>query len=130
MATPLCKMCKIFDHNDDHCPKKIKVVEPTQALDDGFMEVTRTWDRETIRIALDMKPLKCSEVYDGKAKRWTKIPNMWPGGGGNSLAPPLLAVPHRDKDSKAPPLLAILRNEVYVVDAITYTSFPAIGTSG
>ncbi|GJS73276.1 reverse transcriptase domain-containing protein [Tanacetum coccineum] len=82
------------------------------------------------RDCLDMKPLKCSEVYDGKAKRWTKIPNMWPGGGENPLAPPLLAVPHRDKDSKAPPLLAILRNDLYVVDATTYTSFLAIGALG
>ncbi|GKB44888.1 retrovirus-related pol polyprotein from transposon 17.6 [Tanacetum coccineum] len=38
---PRCSTCKIFDHLDDHCPKKIKEVAPLQANDDGFVEVTR-----------------------------------------------------------------------------------------
>ncbi|GKB97503.1 hypothetical protein Tco_0983640, partial [Tanacetum coccineum] len=32
--------CKIFDHIDDQCPKKVKNVVPTQESDDGFVEVT------------------------------------------------------------------------------------------
>ncbi|GJT12436.1 zinc knuckle CX2CX4HX4C containing protein [Tanacetum coccineum] len=35
-----CDTCKIFDHIDDQCPKKVKVVVPTQESDDGFVEVT------------------------------------------------------------------------------------------
>nr|GEU33007.1 hypothetical protein [Tanacetum cinerariifolium] len=34
-----CDKCKIFDHNDENCPKTIKVVEPTKDTDDGFMDV-------------------------------------------------------------------------------------------
>ncbi|GKA64407.1 zinc knuckle CX2CX4HX4C containing protein, partial [Tanacetum coccineum] len=37
---PCCDTCKIFDHIDDQCPKKVKVVVPTQESDDGFVEVT------------------------------------------------------------------------------------------
>ncbi|GKE50043.1 hypothetical protein Tco_1481301 [Tanacetum coccineum] len=33
--------CKIFDHNDDQCPKKVKVVVPNQVSNDRFVEVTR-----------------------------------------------------------------------------------------
>ncbi|GKD91397.1 zinc knuckle CX2CX4HX4C containing protein, partial [Tanacetum coccineum] len=36
-----CDSCKIFDHNDDQCPKKVKVVVPNQVSDDGFVEVNR-----------------------------------------------------------------------------------------
>nr|GFA04032.1 hypothetical protein [Tanacetum cinerariifolium] len=36
-----CSTCKIFDHLDDHCPKKLKESSPLQANDDGFVEVTR-----------------------------------------------------------------------------------------
>ncbi|GJY19827.1 zinc knuckle CX2CX4HX4C containing protein [Tanacetum coccineum] len=35
---PRCDTCKIFDHNDDQCPKKLKVAVTNQ--DDGFVEVT------------------------------------------------------------------------------------------
>ncbi|GJV76128.1 zinc knuckle CX2CX4HX4C containing protein [Tanacetum coccineum] len=38
---PRCDSCKIFDHNDDQCPKKVKVVVPNHVLDDGFVEVNR-----------------------------------------------------------------------------------------
>ncbi|GKC91340.1 zinc knuckle CX2CX4HX4C containing protein [Tanacetum coccineum] len=38
---PRCDTCKIFDHIDDQCPKKVKVVALTQESDDGFVEVTR-----------------------------------------------------------------------------------------
>ncbi|GKB36384.1 glycine--tRNA ligase, mitochondrial 1-like protein [Tanacetum coccineum] len=37
---PRCDTCKIFDHINDQCPKKVKVVAPTQESDDGFVEVT------------------------------------------------------------------------------------------
>ncbi|KAK1433336.1 hypothetical protein QVD17_10246 [Tagetes erecta] len=40
----------------------------------------------------DMKPLSCGEEYDLVAKQWKVIPDMSPGGGGGSMAPPLLAV--------------------------------------
>ncbi|KAM0000222.1 putative kelch-type beta propeller [Helianthus debilis subsp. tardiflorus] len=40
----------------------------------------------------DMKPLSCGEEYDPVAKTWRVIPDMWTGGGGGSMAPPLLAV--------------------------------------
>ncbi|GJT77107.1 hypothetical protein Tco_1043832 [Tanacetum coccineum] len=36
-----CDTCKIFDHIDDQCPKKVKIAAPTQESDDGFVEVTR-----------------------------------------------------------------------------------------
>ncbi|GKD80651.1 zinc knuckle CX2CX4HX4C containing protein [Tanacetum coccineum] len=36
-----CDTCKMFDHVDDQCPKKVKVAAPTQVSDDGFVEVTR-----------------------------------------------------------------------------------------
>nr|GEV55671.1 retrovirus-related Pol polyprotein from transposon TNT 1-94 [Tanacetum cinerariifolium] len=35
-----CETCKIFDHNDEHCLKKITFIEPTKALDFEFVEVT------------------------------------------------------------------------------------------
>ncbi|GJR37692.1 zinc knuckle CX2CX4HX4C containing protein [Tanacetum coccineum] len=38
---PRCATCKIFDHQDDKCPKKPKVVITTQQSEDGFVEVTR-----------------------------------------------------------------------------------------
>ncbi|GJR57679.1 hypothetical protein Tco_1499841 [Tanacetum coccineum] len=38
---PRSDTCIIFDHNDDQCPKKVKVVVPNQVSDDGFAEVTR-----------------------------------------------------------------------------------------
>ncbi|GJT91736.1 zinc knuckle CX2CX4HX4C containing protein [Tanacetum coccineum] len=38
---PRCSMCKIFDHVDDHCPKKHKEDIPTQDMDDGFMAINR-----------------------------------------------------------------------------------------
>ncbi|GJR74733.1 hypothetical protein Tco_0087098 [Tanacetum coccineum] len=38
---PRCDTCKIFDHIDDQCPKKVKVDARTQESDDGFVEVTR-----------------------------------------------------------------------------------------
>ncbi|GKC71509.1 zinc knuckle CX2CX4HX4C containing protein [Tanacetum coccineum] len=37
---PRCDTCKIFDHIDDQCPKKVKVVALTQESNDGFVEVT------------------------------------------------------------------------------------------
>ncbi|GJT98865.1 hypothetical protein Tco_1094383 [Tanacetum coccineum] len=37
---PRCT-CKIFDHVDEHCPKKIKKDAPTKVTNDGFIEVTR-----------------------------------------------------------------------------------------
>ncbi|GJR57774.1 zinc knuckle CX2CX4HX4C containing protein [Tanacetum coccineum] len=33
--------CKIFDHTDDKCPKKVKLAAPTQVTNEGFVEVTR-----------------------------------------------------------------------------------------
>nr|XP_043639720.1 F-box/kelch-repeat protein SKIP11-like [Erigeron canadensis] len=38
------------------------------------------------------KALTCGEEYNFDAKTWTEIPNMSPGGGTGSMAPPLLAV--------------------------------------
>ncbi|GJU63566.1 zinc knuckle CX2CX4HX4C containing protein [Tanacetum coccineum] len=38
---PRCATCKIFEHNDDKCPKKPKEVHINQQRDDGFKEVTR-----------------------------------------------------------------------------------------
>ncbi|GKC26645.1 hypothetical protein Tco_1033939, partial [Tanacetum coccineum] len=38
---PRCATCKIFDHQDDKCPKKPKVVITTQQSKDGFVEVTK-----------------------------------------------------------------------------------------
>ncbi|GJU33532.1 hypothetical protein Tco_1181886 [Tanacetum coccineum] len=37
---PRCDTCKIFDHINDQCPKKVKVAATTQESDDGFVEVT------------------------------------------------------------------------------------------
>ncbi|GJS21137.1 hypothetical protein Tco_0449769 [Tanacetum coccineum] len=41
---PRYDSCKIFDHNDDQCPKKIKVVVPNHVSDDGFVEVNHSFD--------------------------------------------------------------------------------------
>ncbi|PWA57788.1 Galactose oxidase, beta-propeller [Artemisia annua] len=57
-------------------------------------------------IGLDMKPLKCGEVYD---KGWTEIPNMWPIGGGNSAAPPLLAVVNNELYAADPTMMELNR---------------------
>ncbi|GJU85498.1 RNA-directed DNA polymerase, eukaryota, reverse transcriptase zinc-binding domain protein [Tanacetum coccineum] len=38
---PRCKVCKIFDHIDDECPKKPKVKATTHVEDDGFTKVTK-----------------------------------------------------------------------------------------
>ncbi|GJU61511.1 zinc knuckle CX2CX4HX4C containing protein [Tanacetum coccineum] len=38
---PRCATCKIFDHADEHCPKKMKTDAPTKVSNDGFVEVTR-----------------------------------------------------------------------------------------
>ncbi|GKD77361.1 zinc knuckle CX2CX4HX4C containing protein, partial [Tanacetum coccineum] len=35
---PRCETCKIFDHTDEHCPKKPKTTTPTPVTDDGFLE--------------------------------------------------------------------------------------------
>nr|GEX71265.1 zinc knuckle CX2CX4HX4C [Tanacetum cinerariifolium] len=43
---PRCDTCKIFDHISDQCPKKVKVVSPTQESDGGFVEVTRKHGKE------------------------------------------------------------------------------------
>ncbi|KAK9066838.1 hypothetical protein SSX86_014161 [Deinandra increscens subsp. villosa] len=51
----------------------------------------------------DMKQLSCGEEYDPIAKKWKVIPNMSPGGGVGSMAPPLLAV---------------VDNELYVADCV------------
>nr|GFD30925.1 zinc knuckle CX2CX4HX4C [Tanacetum cinerariifolium] len=40
---PRCDTFKIFDHNDDHCPKKVKVVNPTMTNDDGFMNINQKY---------------------------------------------------------------------------------------
>ncbi|GKE23210.1 hypothetical protein Tco_1434722 [Tanacetum coccineum] len=37
---PRYDTCKIFDHNDDQCAKKVKVVVLNQVSNDGFVEVT------------------------------------------------------------------------------------------
>ncbi|GJS47119.1 hypothetical protein Tco_0597240 [Tanacetum coccineum] len=37
---PRCDTCKIFDHTDEHCPKKPKTTTPTLVTDDGFVEST------------------------------------------------------------------------------------------
>ncbi|GKE09794.1 hypothetical protein Tco_1413345, partial [Tanacetum coccineum] len=37
---PRCDTCKIFDHKDEQCPKKVKVAAPTKVSDDGFVKVT------------------------------------------------------------------------------------------
>ncbi|GJY30289.1 hypothetical protein Tco_0413784 [Tanacetum coccineum] len=42
---PRCDTCKIFDHIDDQCPKKVKVDVPNQESDDGFLEVTRKYGK-------------------------------------------------------------------------------------
>ncbi|GJV68156.1 F-box protein [Tanacetum coccineum] len=39
---PRCDTCKMFDHVDDQCPKKVKVAAPTQVSDDGFVEEIRS----------------------------------------------------------------------------------------
>nr|GEU59754.1 hypothetical protein [Tanacetum cinerariifolium] len=36
---PRCETCKIFDHVDDACPKRVKVVVQSQVKDDGFTKV-------------------------------------------------------------------------------------------
>ncbi|GJZ33563.1 hypothetical protein Tco_0578999 [Tanacetum coccineum] len=36
---PHCDTCKIFDHTDEHCPKKTKTTTPIHVTDDGFVEV-------------------------------------------------------------------------------------------
>ncbi|GJY71047.1 uncharacterized protein Tco_0474750 [Tanacetum coccineum] len=38
---PRCETCKIFDHNDNQCPKKVVVTNSEEKLDDGFVEVKR-----------------------------------------------------------------------------------------
>nr|GEY74658.1 hypothetical protein [Tanacetum cinerariifolium] len=40
--SPRCDTCKIFDHIDNDCPKRVKeVVAPDSTNDDGFTKVTR-----------------------------------------------------------------------------------------
>ena len=51
----------------------------------------------------DGKALHCGEEYDFHAKKWRHIPNMSPGGGTGSMAPPLLAV---------------VNNELYAADCL------------
>ncbi|GKD28037.1 hypothetical protein Tco_1234251 [Tanacetum coccineum] len=36
-----CATCKTFDHQDDKCPKKPKVINSNQHDEDGFVEVTK-----------------------------------------------------------------------------------------
>nr|GFB77004.1 zinc knuckle CX2CX4HX4C [Tanacetum cinerariifolium] len=50
---PCCDTCKIFDHVDDQCPMKAKVVAPTQVSDDGFVEVTRKHGKENKSVSLN-----------------------------------------------------------------------------
>ncbi|GJU48746.1 putative retrotransposon gag domain, aspartic peptidase domain protein [Tanacetum coccineum] len=38
---PRCDTWKIFEHTDEHCPKKPKTTTPTLVTDDSFVEVTR-----------------------------------------------------------------------------------------
>ncbi|GJX80330.1 F-box/kelch-repeat protein SKIP11-like protein [Tanacetum coccineum] len=54
----------------------------------------------------DGKALSCGEEYDFESKMWRKIPNMSPGGGTGSMAPPLLAV---------------VANELYAADCLAMT---------
>ncbi|GKA28795.1 hypothetical protein Tco_0715040 [Tanacetum coccineum] len=43
---PRSDTCVIFDHNDDQCPKKVKVVVPNQVSDDGFAEASTSQPKE------------------------------------------------------------------------------------
>ncbi|GJT09945.1 RNA-directed DNA polymerase, eukaryota, reverse transcriptase zinc-binding domain protein [Tanacetum coccineum] len=38
---PRCDTCKVFDHYNNQCPKKVNVPVPDGKSDDGFMEVKR-----------------------------------------------------------------------------------------
>ncbi|GJX41002.1 zinc knuckle CX2CX4HX4C containing protein [Tanacetum coccineum] len=38
---PRCDSCKIFEHNDVDCPKRVKMVDTPATEDDGFLKVTR-----------------------------------------------------------------------------------------
>nr|GEW50894.1 zinc knuckle CX2CX4HX4C [Tanacetum cinerariifolium] len=38
---PRCDTCKVFDHTDEHCPKKPKTTTSTPVTDDGFVEVNQ-----------------------------------------------------------------------------------------
>nr|GEW93573.1 zinc knuckle CX2CX4HX4C [Tanacetum cinerariifolium]GEW94136.1 zinc knuckle CX2CX4HX4C [Tanacetum cinerariifolium] len=43
---PHSDTCKIFDHNDDQCSTKVKVVVSNRLSDDGLVEVTRKHGKE------------------------------------------------------------------------------------
>nr|GEU30804.1 hypothetical protein [Tanacetum cinerariifolium] len=43
---PRCSTCKIFDHENDKCPKNPKVVVLAAAKDDGFVEVKRKKNKD------------------------------------------------------------------------------------
>lgn len=58
----------------------------------------------------NMKSLTCGEVYDMETRTWREIPNMFParnGGTGVTEAP---------SAAEAPPLLAVVNNELYAAD--------------
>ncbi|GKB64525.1 retrovirus-related pol polyprotein from transposon TNT 1-94 [Tanacetum coccineum] len=38
---PRCDSCKIFEHNEVDCPKRVKMVDTPATEDDGFLKVTR-----------------------------------------------------------------------------------------
>ncbi|KAH7550326.1 hypothetical protein ACOSP7_024419 [Xanthoceras sorbifolium] len=56
------------------------------------------------------KMLTCGEVYDLKTKTWTEIPNMFPARNGGAGATETAAT------SEAPPLVAVVNNELYAAD--------------
>nr|GFA14277.1 hypothetical protein [Tanacetum cinerariifolium]GFA32511.1 hypothetical protein [Tanacetum cinerariifolium] len=43
-----CETCKIFDHNDDQCPKKVVVTNSEEKLDDGLWKLNVKARREQI----------------------------------------------------------------------------------
>ncbi|PWA59193.1 galactose oxidase, beta-propeller [Artemisia annua] len=67
-----------------------------------FYDTSKVFARETA-ITYPPTQLSCGEEYDFQAKKWRQIPNMLPGGGTGSTAPPLLAV---------------VANELYAADCL------------
>ncbi|GJW77890.1 hypothetical protein Tco_0139572 [Tanacetum coccineum] len=92
---PWCETCKIFDHVDEDCPKRVKV--PTLALeeDDGFTKVSRKNVRKKQNAPKHVAGIKLTKptpniIYKAVAKQ----PNKDEGGGLNQSSLPDPNKPH------------------------------------
>ncbi|GJT23166.1 zinc knuckle CX2CX4HX4C containing protein [Tanacetum coccineum] len=73
---PRCGLCKIFDHNDECCPKVVRATESTKAYDDRFVEVTRKKGTLTDELASSILDSNYEEVEEVFAEKDLSIEPM------------------------------------------------------